>query len=224
MTTFAPRLDILPGAQRTLWPELAATPTEFTLYGGTAIALQLSHRQSVDFDFFSITDFDPAELAQRVPYLTGGEVVQLENNTLTMRVRRKDWVLISFFKPPSIRPFAPLLTARDNGLKVAALIDLAGLKAELVQARAAAKDYIDLAALFTSGIRPIEAIAAAQIIHGESYNPWITVKALTSFVDGDLPALDKALRRRLQEAADSVNLHDLPRTVVDLRALYARPA
>lgn len=43
---FTPRLDILPSAQRRLWDELGATPPEFTLYGGTAIALQLGHRQS----------------------------------------------------------------------------------------------------------------------------------------------------------------------------------
>lgn len=223
-SVFSPRLDILPASQRALWPELAATPPEFTLYDGTAIALQLGHRQSVDFDFFSVEDFDPAELARRIPYLAAGEIVQRETNTLTMRVRRHDWVFVSYFRPPNVRPFAPLMTARDNGLKVAALIDLAGLKAELVQARAAAKDYIDLDALFASGIRPIEAIAAAQIIYGTPYNPWITVKALTSFVDGDLPGLDKAVRRRLQDAADSVDLHDLPRAISDLRARYGRPA
>ena len=40
--SFIPRLEILPAAQRRLWAELGATPTEFTLYGGTAIALSYS--------------------------------------------------------------------------------------------------------------------------------------------------------------------------------------
>ena len=39
--TFEPRLDILPPAQQRLWPELSETPEEFTLYGGTAIAIVL---------------------------------------------------------------------------------------------------------------------------------------------------------------------------------------
>ena len=51
---FTPRLDILPPPQRRLWDELAAIPPEFVLYGGTAIALHLGHRQSVDFDFLAI--------------------------------------------------------------------------------------------------------------------------------------------------------------------------
>ena len=77
MPTFQPRLDILPAPQRTLWPELDATPDHFTLYGGTALALRLGHRQSVDFDFFSREPFDPAILAREMPYLAGAEPVQM---------------------------------------------------------------------------------------------------------------------------------------------------
>ena len=51
--TFVPRLDILPDEQRALWPALARVPRSFVLYGGTALALRLGHRTSVDFDFFS---------------------------------------------------------------------------------------------------------------------------------------------------------------------------
>lgn len=52
--TFTPRLDVLPPAQQALWPRLrAAAGLGFVLYGGTAIALRLGHRASVDFDFFS---------------------------------------------------------------------------------------------------------------------------------------------------------------------------
>jgi hypothetical protein len=45
-----PKLAILPPEQRRLWPELRDIPRGFVLYGGTAIALHLGHRQSVDFD------------------------------------------------------------------------------------------------------------------------------------------------------------------------------
>ena len=57
-----PCLDILPEAQMALWPELAGTPDRFTLYKGTAIALWLGHRHSVDFDFFTHEDFVPQDL------------------------------------------------------------------------------------------------------------------------------------------------------------------
>ena len=52
VTTLIPNLSTLPPAQRALQPERDATPHTFMLYGGTALALRLSHRTSVDFDFF----------------------------------------------------------------------------------------------------------------------------------------------------------------------------
>jgi hypothetical protein len=43
-----PRLDILPTAQKEIWPDLSAAPRlSLVLYGGTAVALHLGHRQSV---------------------------------------------------------------------------------------------------------------------------------------------------------------------------------
>ena len=48
------RLDRLPAPQRAMWEsDLPGLPPHFVLYGGTAIALHLGHRESVDFDFFS---------------------------------------------------------------------------------------------------------------------------------------------------------------------------
>lgn len=66
--TFEPRLDILPACQRRLWPELDAVPSAFVLYGGTGLALQLGHRVSEDFDFFSSSGFNPARLQSRLPF------------------------------------------------------------------------------------------------------------------------------------------------------------
>jgi hypothetical protein len=54
---FTPNLNILPEPQRRLWGELRDTPQAFVLYGGTALALRLGHRQSEDFDFFSNQPF-----------------------------------------------------------------------------------------------------------------------------------------------------------------------
>ena len=56
---FQARLEILPEAQRRLWPELRPTvPLGLILYGGTAIALRLRHRSLVDFDFFTDQPLD----------------------------------------------------------------------------------------------------------------------------------------------------------------------
>jgi hypothetical protein len=70
-TGFIPRLDILPAPQRRLWAELSAVPKEFVLYGGTAIALHLGHRESVDFDFFGNKPLYPEQLVLSLPFLAG---------------------------------------------------------------------------------------------------------------------------------------------------------
>jgi Nucleotidyl transferase AbiEii toxin, Type IV TA system len=116
---FQPRLDILPPPQRALWPELDATPDHFTLYGGTALALRIGHRQSVDFDFFSRTAFDPSTLAREIPYLAGAETVQLENHTLTCRIERGGPVLVSFFGNLNLGEAAPRVDAQGSKLHVA---------------------------------------------------------------------------------------------------------
>ena len=43
-------------------------PSEFVLYGGTGLALQLGHRVSEDFDFFSSSGFDPDVLRSKLTF------------------------------------------------------------------------------------------------------------------------------------------------------------
>ena len=94
---FTPNLSILPGPQRQLWAELKGTPKTFVLYGGTALALRLGHRQSEDFDFFSNQPFHPNSLRDSVPYLKNAEMTQFHDNTLTAIVDRNGPVKLSFF-------------------------------------------------------------------------------------------------------------------------------
>jgi hypothetical protein len=210
LSTFAPKLETLPAAQRALWTELAVIPPGFVLCGGTAIALHLGHRQSVDFDFFGSSAFDPAQLYSSMPLLNGSTVLQQAANTLTCRVERGGPVIVSFFGVPSLRRVAAPLIAEDNRLPVASLLDLAGMKAAVVQQRAEAKDYIDLHALLAAGIDLPLALAAARIIYGERFNPQLTLKALSYFGDGDLPSLPPGVQERIIVAVKSTDLDRLP--------------
>src|ERR1039458_8373996 len=119
---FQPNLRILPASQRRLWKELEAVPDEFVLYGGTAIALYLGHRQSVDFDFFGNRLFEPAKLAAAIPFLTGAIITQQEPNTLSATVDRDGPVKVSFFGLPEFSRLRPPSIAADNGLRIASLL------------------------------------------------------------------------------------------------------
>ena len=206
--TFKPNLTILPPPQLQFWPELDATPEHFTLYGGTALALRLGHRASVDFDFFSNQPFDPDELADALPYLKGTERVQVAPNTLKCRVERDGPVLVSFFGGLGLGQVAPRDQVEGKTLYVASLLDLAGTKVAVVQKRAQAKDYLDIDALLQRGIDLPTALAAGRVVYGRSFNPMITLKAL-SFFD-DVPALPAEVQRRLTAAVDAVDPTNLP--------------
>jgi hypothetical protein len=112
--------------------------------------------------------------------------------------------------PKLPRP-APPVVANDNGLSIASLLDLAGTKASVIQVRAATRDYIDMDALIrTGGVSLPFALAAAQKLYGPSFNPEITLKALSYFEDGDLRELPADMKFRLAGAVSKVDLDHLP--------------
>lgn len=217
--TFEPNLNILPSSQRRLWSEFVNVPPEFTLYGGTAIALYLGHRHSVDFDFFGSEKFDPDQLKNNISFLRETQVIQKTAHSLTCLVDCGEIVQVSFFGVPEIKPIQPPLITKDIGLKVASLIDLAGMKAAVVQKRAEAKDYIDLDAMIQSGVIDLPtALAAGQQIYSQGFNPLITLKALSFFEDGNLASLPPEVCDRLNKAVQSVDLNSLPNLNTSNRA------
>jgi hypothetical protein len=199
---------MLPPPQLRLWPELAATPEMFTLYGGTALTLRLGHRTSIDFDFFSNAPFDPERLASILPYLQNAERVQVAHNTLTCRVERGGAVLVSFFGGLDLAQVAERDSVQGMTLYVASLLDLAGTKMAVVQKRAEAKDYLDVDALLQHGVDLPAALGAGRIVYGRRFNPVITLKAL-SFFD-DVPALPGEVAGRLRAAVAAVDIAKLP--------------
>jgi hypothetical protein len=204
-------LEILPTPQRRLWDELVDVPDSFVLYGGTAIALHLGHRESIDFDFFGSEAFDPDDLYESIPFLEGSKIIQKTERTLTCIVDRSGSVQVSFFGMPKIKQIENPVIATDNGLKISRLIDLAGMKASVVQKRAEAKDYIDIDALIQLGAVNLPlALAAGQYIYGRSFNPDITLKALSFYEDGNLHTLSHEVRGRLAMAVKAVDLDWLP--------------
>ena len=217
---FEPCLDILPPAQRLIWPELATTPPEFTLYGGTAIALRLGHRPSVDFDFFATPPFTPNDLLQKVPYLQGATVRQSSPNTLTVTVGNDNPVQLSFFGGLRLGQVQRPDIANGPEIKVASLLDLAGFKVAVVPQRAELRDYVDVHTLLRKADIPLaKMLAAATVIYGSTFNPLLSLKALCYYGDPTLADLPAQTRKDLTAAAQAVDLRKLP----EIAAVRRRP-
>jgi hypothetical protein len=205
------RLDILPPAQRRVWNELSTLPNEFVLYGGTAVALQLGHRQSVDFDFFSNRSFDTHQLDLDLSILRDATITQREPNSLSAVVEREGPVKLSFFGVPKLPRLLLPMIAHDNGLRIASLLDLLGTKLSIVQMRAEAKDYLDIDAILKDGGLTIESgLASAAALYGQPFNPQAALKALVYFEEDTLRGLPDAVKSRLLRSVQKADLDRLP--------------
>ena len=141
--------DVLPPVQQACLATLGpvADSLGFHLAGGTAVAIHLGHRQSIDFDWFTPTfQFEASELAgelqeQRVAF----QVTSLARRTVH---GESAGVRVSFleFRAPLLQP---LVSWPEFGCHLASLEDLAAMKLLAVSQRGTKKDFIDVNALAT---------------------------------------------------------------------------
>jgi hypothetical protein len=188
---FTPRLDILPPAQRNLWPHLVQVPGHFVLYGGTAIALRLGHRPSVDFDFFSDIALDVEQknnLLREIAWLNGASVLQSEQDTLTVSVNYMGApIKLSFFGGLKNGCVCEPAKTDDDVLCVASRDDLFAHKLKVIHDRAEGKDYQDIAVMLANGQSLSRGLAALETLFGSSVPPMITLKSLAYFNDLNEP-------------------------------------
>lgn len=220
-----PRFDILPPAQQELWPEFqAAASFGFTLYGGTAIALRLGHRASVDFDFFSAESVDDERIRAAFPFMRSATVLQAQPNTLSVLVpwgkSEVDNVKVSFFGAIRFGRVGEPEITEDGVLQVAALEDLLATKVKVLLQRIEAKDYRDIAALLNSGVDLATGLAAARELFGPAFQPSESLKAMVYFAGGDLNTLTGDEKATLVRAAGAVR--DLPRVPIVSHRLTAQ--
>ncbi len=202
MTLF-PHLEMVPETHRRIWSRLAAlTPMGFTLYGGTAVVLQLGNRQAKDLTFYSARPFVLDNLYAALPCLEGCSVEANKTNRFIARTT-DDIRMIFTGAQPFGRVGEPLICA-ETGLQVASLRDLMAQKLRSLLERRLARDYMDLSAMIQYGLSIVDGLGDAAAMYGIDFKPMSALEALTSFeCDAEVPRAD---RRVLMEAAGSVGL------------------
>ncbi|MEJ7137984.1 nucleotidyl transferase AbiEii/AbiGii toxin family protein [Amphibiibacter pelophylacis] len=206
---FKPCFDILPGAQKRLWPELASAPKiGFVLYGGTAIALRLGRRDSIDFDFFSANPLNRDAIRAAFPFLSQATTLQDQENAWVVQVAPGDSdldrVKIAFFGNITFGRVGEPEYTDDGILQVASFDDLMATKVKVVLQRAEAKDYRDIAAMINAGVSLSRGLASARVMFGLNFQPSESLKALVYFNDGDLKTLTSAEKNTLIESVKMV--------------------
>jgi hypothetical protein len=201
---FDPKTEILPEPQQEIWPLLAPAPgLSFVLYGGTAVALYLGHRRSVDFDFFRSEPLDKKELEASFEFMRDAQTIQEDENTLVVIAQMPSGpVKVSFFGGLSIGRINEPLQTTDSTLLVASIEDLLATKLKAIMDRAEAKDYRDISAILSAGVSLEKALGAFAKIYRK--DPGLPLRAMGFFKDGDLPSLPKADQDVLRKARDHV--------------------
>ena len=206
-----PRLDVLPPQQQRLWPELAQVPCHFVLYGGTAIALRLGGRQSVDFDFFTNEPLSFDAPGWDIPFLRGAELIQSGPNTAAYAVDRAGEIKVAFFGGLTIGRAGSPDRCQDNGVRVASLLDLAAQKVKVLLVRAEPKDYMDIHTLIKAGIALPDALGAARALYPE-FNPLLSLKALAYYGEASLAGVPANVREFLTaESARVESIKTVPK-------------
>jgi hypothetical protein len=203
--SFEPKTEILPEAQLELWPLLAPAPgLSFVLYGGTAVALYLGHRVSVDFDFFRTEPLDKKNIGMSFAFMRDARTIQEDENTLVVIApMRSGPVKVSFFGGIAIGRINEPLRTKDMTLLIASPEDLLATKLKAIMDRAEAKDYRDISVLLSAGISLEKALGAFTKMYGKDAG--LPLRAMGFFKDGDLPSLPKGDQDVLRKARDRVS-------------------
>jgi hypothetical protein len=115
-----------------------ALPGHTYLGGGTAIALQIGHRLSVDLDFFTQSEFDENQWQQKLESEIGFNLIQKDWRTLVGNIHDVKFSLF-YYKYPLISDLVDF-----HGIKLASLSDLAATKLDTVISRGTKRDLIDI--------------------------------------------------------------------------------
>jgi len=171
---------ILNKNQLELLPLIKEFSGEFYLVGGTAIALHLGHRRSIDFDLFKTKSFNPKKVVDKIQkHFPSYKTIYKESNQLHLLVNN---VKLTFFEYGFDIPHK---TKFKNIITLPTLSDLAAMKAYALGRRAKWKDYVDLYFILKNGISIEDISTKATEIFGELFSKKMFLQQLCYFEDID---------------------------------------
>jgi hypothetical protein len=122
-------------------------PKSFYLAGGTSLALQLGHRDSIDFDWFSDEVFELDKLSESFIELGSYRESYKQKHTLHCFLNQ---VQLTYLYYP-VKRLEPLVQSTgDQGFSLAGILDIALMKLVAISQRGAKKDFIDLYAIMNA--------------------------------------------------------------------------
>jgi len=196
--------EVLNENQINLLPLLKKFNKNFGLVGGTAIALYLGHRQSIDFDLFSTKSIKSTDIRRKIIKTNKIDRVLInEKDEYTIIV---EGVKITFLHYPFKIKFNKKLS---NVIQIPDLLTLASMKSYALGRRAKWKDYVDLYFIMEKKYSIKSVIKKTKQIFGKEFNEKIFRAQLSYYKDIDYTEKvayvnnskisDKLIQKKLQE-------------------------
>lgn len=173
-------LDILSSSQKELLPFLATFKREFILVGGTAIALQIGHRKSIDFDLFKQNTLNKKKIKAKVNGLDAKKQLLFEDGD-GIHFLVND-VKITFFQYPF--PINGTISV-EKYIKMPDLLTLVAMKFYAMGRRTKWKDYVDIYFLLNNGFTIEQGSKKALELFGDGYSEKLFRQQLAYFEDID---------------------------------------
>ena len=169
---------ILSPNQQELLPLLKVFKKEFYLVGGTAIALYLGHRRSIDFDMFKFSSIKPKSLVTKISESGFSyDVTRRVTEQLNVTIHN---VKFTFYEYP-FQIESP--TSFEGIVKMPTLIDLAAMKAYALGRRSKWKDYVDLYFILKDHYTIKQISDRASVIYDQLFSEKLFRAQLSYFAD-----------------------------------------
>lgn len=161
------------------------------LAGGTALAIYLGHRLSVDLDWFAPALEDPLALAARIR--DAGLTMDVRNIAKGTLEGTVGGVRVSFmeYRYPMLRK---TVRWKEKGVALASLDDLAAMKLSAVAQRGARKDFVDIYALGTQH-RPLPGLLRCYSRKFGIAEPSHVLYGLAWFQDAERERMPRMIQR-----------------------------
>jgi len=131
--------DILNEGRKAIFEKLAVFSKYGYLAGGTALALQIGHRQSVDFDIFTYKPLTTSLITRIKTELHPKEVILNQQDQYSFSVEKGIEITFIWFEQKLLDPV--VLT---SSLPLASIRDISANKAYTIGRRALWRDYVDM--------------------------------------------------------------------------------
>jgi len=196
--------EVLVPRARKIFPRLARFKN-FYLVGGTALALQIGHRVSVDFDLFTSHALS-LRILQDVKRILKGHIIRQTYHAPGQLHITADDVKMTFFSYP-YPTIEPLIFFHK--LPLISVAEIAAMKAHAIGRRLAYKDYVDWYFMLKDGHVSIDnVIRLCGKKFGSDFNARLFLGQLASFSDVRTQEIDyigRVLSRaRIEKFLDDV--------------------